>query len=101
MGRATSRADEGDEGMSTTLVASLDGKRLAHQLAAVRAFMLNRINWFTLREIENCLGYPQASISARLRELRKLGYTVERRRRSQGTHEYRVVPREPKQERLF
>jgi hypothetical protein len=50
--------------------------------------------WRTLREIEVALGFPQASISARLRDLRKPsfgGFVVKRRRRSSGTWEYQVT----------
>jgi hypothetical protein len=50
-------------------------------------------NWRTLAEIETATGFPQASISARLRDLRKpkFGpYIVERQRRRPGTWEYRV-----------
>lgn len=84
-----------------------DGKRLAKQLIAVRECMLMAARstaWLTLREIETLTHYPQASVSARLRELRADGYEVLRRRRSdasRGIWEYRVVPRTPKQTRLF
>jgi hypothetical protein len=90
---------------TSTLIPSLDGKRLAHQLADVRAVMVMAGEaWLTLGEIETLTRYPQASISARLRELRGLGYDVQRRRRgepSRGLFEYRAVKREPKQEVLF
>ena len=53
----------------------------------------------TLGEIEGLLGYPQASISANLRNLRKYdfgSYTVNKRRRPKkdgigGTFEYQVA----------
>jgi len=70
-----------------------DSDRLGCQLAAVRDFMLVS-GWRTLAEIEGATGYPQASISARLRDLRKEkfgAFTIERRRRHQGTFEYRMV----------
>ena len=56
--------------------------------------------WRTLAEIEAKTGAPQASISARLRDLRKPqfgAHKVERRRRTQGQYEYRVTltPRQP------
>lgn len=72
-----------------------DKKRLAHQLSDVRRFMLDG-KWRTLREIQEALGYPQASISARLRDLRKDkfgAFEVARRRRgpaSLGLFEYQV-----------
>lgn len=92
--------------MSTsTLIPALDGERLATQMQHVRGVMLASTGWLTLREIEDTLGYPQASISARLRQLRSERiYEVLRRRRGKekrGVWEYRAVRREPKQERLF
>lgn len=71
-----------------------DHKTLNTQLENVRDFMLAQILWHTLAELEWALGFPQASISARLRDLRKAkfgGYQVEKRRRD-GTRqrEYRV-----------
>ena len=50
--------------------------------------------WRTLSEIARYTGDSEASISARLRDLRKPkfgGLTVNRRRRSQGLHEYQVL----------
>lgn len=70
-----------------------DTTRLSRQLDRVKAYML-QAGWQTLREIEDATGYPQASISARLRDLKKLrfgGYHVARQRRSQGTWEYLVT----------
>ena len=56
--------------------------------------------WRTLAEIEATTGDPQASISARLRDLRKPqfgAHQVARRRRTQGQYEYRLTltPRQP------
>lgn len=73
-----------------------DGVRLGEQLGRVREFMLRVApRWHTLAQLAAILGYPEASISARLRDLRKErfgGYTVERRRRTdgRGTWEYRI-----------
>lgn len=82
----------------------LDGARLARQLAAVKAFMLARRGRFaTLAEIANATGFPEASVSARLRDLRKPrfgSYQVERRRvpGANGLHEYAVrFPNAPQQ----
>jgi hypothetical protein len=74
-----------------------DGDRLTRQLDAVRRLMLDA-QWRTLAEIAVACGYGEAavaSISARLRDLRKSkfgAHDVERRRRSagSGTWEYRV-----------
>jgi len=57
-----------------------DGARLSRQLSRVRALMLDS-KWRTLREISEAVGSPEASCSARLRDLRRNefgGYTVER-----------------------
>ena len=72
-----------------------DQVRLGKQLMAVFALMQDE-KWRTLGEIERITGYPQASISARLRDLRKKRfgeYEVPRRRRgepSEGLFEYRL-----------
>jgi hypothetical protein len=78
-----------------TYNAEYDHDRLTRQLTVVKMFML-RTNWQTLAQIEEATGFPQASISARLRDLRKKkfgGYTVLRKRvvGGKGTHMYRVV----------
>lgn len=70
-----------------------DGARLNAQMRRVGALMADG-QWRTLAEIEARTGDPQASVSARLRDLRKAKFgqhTVDRRRRSPGTFEYRVV----------
>lgn len=74
-----------------------DGQRLSRLLTAVKRCMQDG-EWRTLAEIHRAIGYQgtEASVSARLRDLRKDkfgGYTVERRRRgepSDGLFEYRV-----------
>ena len=76
-------------------VEELDGKRIAKQHEVIRDFMLNNTNWFTLAELHALLQYPEASISAQLRHLRKVrfgSYRVEKRRRTVGTWEYTVLP---------
>jgi len=70
----------------------LDHGRLKRQLNLVFDLMIDG-EWRTLFEIENIISEPQASISARLRDLRKPrfgSYVVERKRRSKGLFEYRV-----------
>jgi hypothetical protein len=76
-----------------TFDAKLDFSRLARQAARVFDFMCHG-DWHTLAEISEATGSPEASVSARLRDFRKLGCTVERRRRGpemSGLHEYRVI----------
>jgi hypothetical protein len=74
-----------------------DGKRLSRQLDRVAAIMSDGV-WRTLRGIAVQAGGSEASVSARLRDLRKArfgGHVVERRRRgepSSGVWEYRLLP---------
>ena len=73
-----------------------DQVRLGRQMSAVKTLMLDG-RWRSLSRISEILGYPEASISARIRHLRKPrfgGYEVERRRVSGGLFEYRVEVRE-------
>jgi len=71
----------------------VDRERLVNQLLAIRDLMLKR-EWMTLGAIERALGFPQASISAQLRHLRKEAcgsHTVDKRRADgKGSWEYRV-----------
>jgi len=75
-----------------TLHHATDHKRLRAQHGAVFKAMAGEA-WLTLTELEKATGYPQASVSARLRDFRKEkfgGHTVLRRRRRNagGTWEY-------------
>lgn len=72
----------------------VDGPRINRQHEAIKALMLDGI-WRSLAEIEALTGYPQASISAQLRHLRKPqfgSYVVLRRMRESGLREYQVSP---------
>ena len=77
----------------------LDGKRINKQMRTIRDYMLAG-GWHTLDHISTMLGYPEGSVSANLRHLRKArfgGYLVDKRRiKSAGTWEYRVL--EPTEE---
>ena len=81
----------------------LDGKRVHTQMDVIRRFMVKEWpEWQSLAEIECVLGYPQASVSAQLRHLRKRrfgSYVVEKQRRTTGTWEYRVRAPEPRIEK--
>jgi hypothetical protein len=83
----------------------LDHSRLALQVERVRVFML-RVEWQTLREIKTALEdlyapavFPESSISAQLRNLKKPGYSYRLlKRRRAGIHgpgagiwEYRLL----------
>ena len=67
--------------------------RLTAQLRAIRDLMLDG-QWRTLAEIEQVTGFPQASISAQLRHLRKRrfgSYVVEKQHVEHGLWQYRVA----------
>ena len=72
-----------------------DHDRLKKQLGRVWHWTING-GWSTLAELAQLTGAPEASVSARLRDLRKPkfgGYIIDRRRRglaSNGLWEYRM-----------
>ena len=71
-----------------------DGSRLFAQLHDVRGLMLDA-QWRTLGEIAAATGHPEASVSARLRDLRKPrwgSHRVERQYVERGLYRYRVIP---------
>ena len=75
----------------------IDGKRIRKQHEVIRDHMLACREWRSLAEIAAHTGFPEASVSAQLRHLRKPrfgGFEVSKRRRveAQGTWEYRVSP---------
>lgn len=75
-----------------TIEPKRDQSRLQIQLAAVRSAMWDG-KWHTLEWIAEVTGAPQASVSARLRDLRKVkfgAYKVERRYVAEGLFEYRI-----------
>ena len=77
-----------------TFNEKLDGERLRRQLYAVRKVMFDN-QWRTLKQLSEEVDAPEASVSARLRDLRKKkfgGYVVERMRipNGNGLHIYRV-----------
>ena len=67
-----------------------DGKRLNAQAAHVFRLMRDG-KWRTLAEIAEATGHPEASVSARLRDFRKVGYTVDRQHVSKGLWQYRLT----------
>jgi hypothetical protein len=79
-----------------TFVPERDGPRLVKQLDKVRTLMLNHAGkWWTLKAISVCTDSPEASVSARLRDInregRTEGYRIERRYVMRGLHEYMLV----------
>ena len=77
-------------------VPEIDDKRLTGQIKGICELMKDGV-WRTLAEIEAKTNYPQASISAQLRHLRKEGFgknTINKRRRgeeTQGLFEYQLI----------
>lgn len=72
-----------------------DQARLSTQLLRVQRLMADR-QWRTLSTIAHLVSGTEASVSARLRDLRKTrfgGWTVERRRVDGGLFEYRMLAR--------
>jgi hypothetical protein len=88
-------AGEGPDHDGETYDRAADHVRLnAQTLRVFRAMRGGQ--WLTLRELSNVTGDPEASVSARLRDLRKLkfgAYAIERRRvlRGRGLFLYRMV----------
>jgi hypothetical protein len=86
---------ETNEFKGSDFIKEVDGNRLEKQITVITRLMKDGM-WRTLQEIESKLGYPQASISAQLRNLRKEsfgGHTVDKKRRgkeSKGLFEYRL-----------
>lgn len=80
-----------------TYQPSKDRKRLNRQYQAVWDAMADG-RWYTLQDLHNATGYPEASISARMRDFRKPrngGHDVEHRRGDAGVWFYRLIIRQP------
>ena len=78
----------------------LDGPRLTSQLERVRKAMSDG-KWHSLHELVGSCGGTEASVSARIRDLRKKKFynlDVERHRADRGLWLYRVKAKEMKQE---
>lgn len=74
-----------------------DHVRMGKQRAAVWA-LVRLGEWWTLAEVSEATGAPEASVSARLRDFRRPrygGHTVERRKRGREQYEYRVAGAAP------
>lgn len=72
---------------------SRDSARLGDQMLAVLSIMSDG-QWRTLADLASQAHAPEASVSARLRDLRKPrfgGYTVNRQYVKDGVHRYQLV----------
>jgi hypothetical protein len=76
--------------LGSTFNEARDGKRLAEQAQRVFNFMADG-QWHTLREISVGAGAPEASCSARLRDIRRGGATVLREHVEAGLWRYKVI----------
>ena len=77
----------------STYVHERDARRLAGQHCRVLALMKDG-QWRTLSEIAEETNDPEASVSARLRDLRKIkfgGYVVQRQYVERGLFRYRLL----------
>lgn len=71
---------------------ALDGIRLGKQLVSVYDIMKDG-SWYTLKELAIRTGHPEASVSSRIRDLRKSSYgshKVESKRLTKATWVYRI-----------
>lgn len=69
-----------------------DEARLVLQVARVKA-ALEKADWITLRQLSEQTGAPEASVSARLRDLRKIrwgSHRIDRHYVSKGVFQYRL-----------
>lgn len=75
-------------------IPKLDHGRLTKQMLTIKDLMIDG-KWRTLQEIEYVTEFPQASISAQLRHLRKQrfgSFTVNKQRRKlSGLFEYQLL----------
>lgn len=72
---------------------AIDKIRIDSQMRRVLDAMIAG-EWVSLRELAYLTNDPESSVSAQLRHLRKPrfgGFTIEKRRRTTGTWEYRLV----------
>lgn len=70
-----------------------DLSRLTRQIDKIKAVIADG-EWISLAEISELTGFPHASVSAQLRNLRKKrfgGHTIERSWSGQGLYLYRFV----------
>ncbi len=74
-------------------VHSRDSSRLTGQIQRIYNTIQNG-NWFTLGELADLTGAPEASISAQLRNLRKQrfgNHIIEKKHLDNGLYSYRLV----------
>jgi len=66
-------------------------RRKLSTLAQSIARLMKRGDWWTLKELANLVGHGEATVSARLRELREFGFEIRKRPTGIGRErEYRL-----------
>ena len=76
-------------------VSSRDKPRLTLQIHQVRMYMENN-DWLSVKQISNYLNFPEPSVSAQIRNLRKKRFgnrVVERRYQGNGLYEFKLMPK--------
>lgn len=73
--------------LGSTFDASRDEERLSKQLGAVHA-VLKGGQRFTLRQLADAAGCPEASASARFRDLKRLGFPMQKENLGGGLWSY-------------
>lgn len=78
------------EPRGATYLPERDGARLSDQARRVLAVFMDH-EWHTLRDISAKTGDPEASVSARKRDLCRAGFKIERAYVESGLHKYRLT----------
>lgn len=97
MSALLSRSIMDDRTFGPAFEKKIDGVRIGKQMARIKHFMLGS-GWRTLAQIAQATGYPESSISAQLRHLRKKrfgSYQVEKERRENNRGTWQYIIREP------
>lgn len=77
-------------------VSERDKPRLTLQIHQVRMYMENA-GWLSVKDIAAELNFPEPSVSAQIRNLRKKRFgsrTVERRYQGNGLYEFKLMPKD-------
>jgi hypothetical protein len=77
------------DGKGDTFVVGRDGKRLGAQCQRVYDAM-RAGEWWLLHDLASACDAPEASVSARLRDLRRYGFKIEREYITGGLWRYRM-----------
>lgn len=78
---------------NTSQLTLFDKHRLARQAKVVLAYFESRRGeWLTLADIKSATGAPEASASARFRDLRAAGFPMQRKPGVNGLNWYRMAP---------